>query len=77
MWTNGSLFDGPVSVCINDTYFSVCYDQWDVIDAGVVCRQLGYNFSSKKKHLLLEQCISYFIHILKVQGSQKRDISRS
>ena len=45
---NGTASTGQVAVCVNNTYVSVCYDQWDILDAGVVCRQLGYTFSSKK-----------------------------
>ena len=44
---NGTASTGLVEVCVNNTYISVCYDGWDILDAGVVCRHLGYAFSSK------------------------------
>lgn len=45
---NGSSAEeGRVEVCVGGVYGSVCDDRWDVLDARVVCRQLGYNDSGK------------------------------
>ena len=42
-----SVTEGSVQVCQNGVWGPVCDDQWDVNDAAVVCRALGYSFNGK------------------------------
>ena len=41
----GSAFttQGTVEVCYENIWGSVCSTSWDVYEASVVCKQLGYN----------------------------------
>jgi len=37
------LTRGTVDVCVNDTFNVICDDTWNMEDASVVCRQLGFS----------------------------------
>lgn len=36
-------FEGRVEMCKSNSYGTICDDRWELFDAIVACRQLGYN----------------------------------
>lgn len=40
---NGSnMREGRIEICVNETWGTVCDTTWTATDAGIACRQLGY-----------------------------------
>ena len=44
----GATDIGRVEICNNNIWGKVCVDSWSALDAEVVCRQLGVQYTSMK-----------------------------
>lgn len=48
MAEGNSDLEGRVEICANNIWSLVCHDGWNLQDARVVCRQLGYFIAGKQ-----------------------------
>ena len=58
-------FNGRVDVCVNETWGTVCDDNFGRIQAGVVCGQMGFYRSSKTRYM----CMYIHVHVHVDMGS--------
>ena len=56
--------EGRVEICIGGLWGSICDDNWDIRDAIVVCRQLGYNGS---KAITIPFCFVIYFYFFQHQ----------
>lgn len=56
---NGTTpMEGRVELCFNNSYGTICDDRWDVLDAIVTCRQLGFSSQGEYMHVCMYVCAS-------------------
>ena len=47
LFDGANALQGRVEICVNNTWGTICDDDWGVSDAAVVCSQLGFAGASK------------------------------
>lgn len=55
--------EGRVEICLNNSWGTVCDDDWDSNEAGVICKQLGYpatGLFTSCKHAFHPANLKYF-----------------
>ena len=55
---NGTALEGTVEICFDNQWGTICADNWDNLDASVVCRQLGFSLEGN----LLADLLAFLDH---------------
>ena len=69
---------GPLELCINGRWATICRDGWTSTDATVVCRELGYSDGKTFSYTypILAPCIAlYYMHMCVIKSTINTDNS--